>query len=496
MFEAAELGRKLSKDEFEEAEPELRASLLQAQRAARNAGLPVVLIVAGVAGAGKGQVVNRLFEWLDSRGVQVHAYWDETDEEKQRPRWWRFWRTLPPAGSIAVMFGAWYTQTIYDRVEDHDDDAEHAAELTRIADVERMLVADGALIVKFWCHLPEQEQAARIKKLRKDPHSHWRMAPETVHYAKRYADYERVSAHVLRETDTAEAPWYLIEATDRRYRDLTIGRTLLEAIETRLAAPPDGVELKTSHAPSLPEGEDARITVLDHVDLGQALERKEYREQIEHYQAELNRLGWDAFHARKPIVALFEGWDASGKGGTIRRLVRALDSRLYRVIPIAAPTDEEAAHHYLWRFWRHMPRDGYWSLFDRSWYGRVLVERVENFATQPQWARSYHEINDFEAQLSEHGVVLLKFWLHIDREEQLARFTARENTPYKRHKISKEDWRNRERWDDYRAAINEMVVRTSTEYAPWHIVPANDKRFARVEVLRLAVEALEKALNE
>ncbi|MEJ2480212.1 MAG: polyphosphate:AMP phosphotransferase [Acidihalobacter sp.] len=495
MFEAAELGRKLSKEEFDEAEPELRAKLLQAQREARHAGLPVVVIVAGVAGAGKGQVVNRLFEWLDSRGVHVHAYWDETDEDTQRPRWWRFWRTLPPAGSIAVMFGAWYTQTIYDRVEEHDDDAEHAAELTRIADVERMLVAGGALIVKFWCHLSEKEQSARIKKLRKDPESHWRMAPETVHYAKRYEDYARVSAHVLRETDTAEAPWYLIEATDRRYRDLTIGRTLLEAIETRLAAPPDGVELKTSHAPSLPEGDDARITVLDHVDLSQALERKEYREQIEHYQGELNRLAWDAFHARKPIVALFEGWDASGKGGTIRRLVRALDARLYSVIPVAAPTDEEAAQHYLWRFWRYMPRDGYWTLFDRSWYGRVLVERVEGFATQPEWARSYHEINDFEAQLAEHGVVLLKFWLHIDREEQLARFTARENTPYKRHKISKEDWRNRERWGDYCAAINEMVVRTSTEYAPWHLIPANDKRFARVEVLRLAVEALEEALK-
>jgi AMP-polyphosphate phosphotransferase len=245
----------------------------------------------------------------------------------------------------------------------------------------------------------------------------------------------------------------------------------------------------------LPEGEDARITVLDHVDLGEVLERKEYRAQIEHYQSELNRLAWDAFHARKPIVALFEGWDASGKGGTIRRLVRALDARLYRVVPIAAPTDEEAAHHYLWRFWRHLPRDGYWTLFDRSWYGRVLVERVEGFATQPEWARSYHEINDFEAQLVEHGVVVLKFWLHIDREEQLARFTARENTPYKQHKISKEDWRNRERWDDYRSAINEMVVRTSTEYAPWHLIPANDKRFARVEVLRLAVEALQEALK-
>ncbi|MEJ2061618.1 MAG: polyphosphate:AMP phosphotransferase [Gammaproteobacteria bacterium] len=495
MFEAAELGRSVSKQDFKEAVPELRLGLLRAQRAARKAGIPVVVIIAGVSGAGKGEVVNRLFEWLDSRGVRVHAYWDETDEEKQRPRWWRFWRTMPAAGRIGILFGGWYTEPIVERVLGKDDDDVLEAELVRIADTERMLVRGGALVVKFWCHLPEQEQAKRIKEQRKDPHSHWRMAPETVQYAKHYSDFLPVCEHVLRETDTGEAPWYLIEATDRRYRDLTIGRTLLKAIETRLAAPPPDPDLTTSHAPALPEIDSARVTVLDHVDLSLALDHDEYREQMEHWQAEVNRLTWKAFRERRPCVVAFEGWDAAGKGGAIRRLIQAMDARLYHVEPFAAPTDEEKDHHYLWRFWRRLPRDGYCTLFDRSWYGRVLVERVEGYATPAEWARAYHEINDFEAQLADHGMGLLKFWLHIDEPEQLQRFTARENTAYKRHKITGEDWRNREKWGDYKAAVNEMVVRTSTEYAPWHLIPANDKRYARVTVLRTFAEVLQKMLD-
>lgn len=496
MFEAAELGRKVDKEDFAEAVPELRLGLLEAQRRARDANVPVVVLITGVAGAGKGQVVNRLLEWLDSRGVQVQAYWDETDEELQRPRWWRYWRTLPPAGAVGVLFGGWYAPVLLDQIAGRADEQTLAAEITRIVDTERMLVRAGVLVLKFWCHLPEKEQAKRIKERRKDPESHWRMAPETVRYANHYKDFVRVGAQVLRETDTGDAPWYLIEATDPRYRDLTIGRTLLRAMQARLDAPPQAETLHTSHAPVLPDAPEARVTVLDHVDLGRRLEQDEYREAMEHWQAEVNRLTWKAFRARRPCVALFEGWDAAGKGGAIRRLIQSMDARLYTVVPIAAPTDEERAHHYLWRFWRHVPRDGYCTLFDRSWYGRVLVERVEGFATPVEWARAYHEINDFEAQLAQHGIVITKFWLHIDKEEQIQRFKAREQTPYKQHKITDDDWRNRDRWDDYKAAVNEMVVRTSTEYAPWEIVPANDKRLARVTVLETFARRLQAVLDD
>lgn len=499
MFEAAELGRTLDKQAYKKAIPDLRLHLLEVQRAARAADVPVVIIVAGVAGAGKGEVVNRLFEWLDSRGVEVHAYWDETDEEKQRPRWWRYWRTLPAAGGISILFGAWYTPPILEPVSvqsgDDVNDSTQAMELTRIADTERMLVRAGVLVVKFWCHLPEKEQARRIKRLRKNPHSHWRMAPETARYAKHYKDFVRISSHVVRGTDTGEAPWYLIEATDPRYRDLTIGRTLLSAMQARLGVSATEEVLKTSHAPSLPEAATAQLSVLDHVDLQLCLARDDYKRELAHWQGEVNRLAWAAFHARRSYVVMFEGWDAAGKGGAIRRLIQSIDARLYRVVAVAAPSDEERAHHYLWRFWRHLPRDGYGTLFDRSWYGRVLVERVEGFARPAQWAHAYHEINDFEEQLSQHGTALMKFWLHIDQDEQLRRFQQREQTPYKEHKIGEEDWRNRARWDDYKAAINEMVVRTSTEYAPWHLIPANDKLYARIAVLKVFALTLKDMLD-
>lgn len=496
MFEAAELGRTLSKADFKQAEPELRLALLEAQRHARARGLPVMLLINGVAGAGKGELVNQLLEWLDSRGVQTHVFWDETDEEKQRPRWWRYWRVMPKAGEIGILFGGWYAQLIADRMQGRLSDDGMTGELERIRESEHMLVKDGVLLVKFWFHLPAGEQARRVAKRRKDPQSHWHMAPETAKQANHYDEFIDTATRVVRETDTGEAPWYMVEATDRQFRDLAAGKTLLRAIDTRLRAGSGQPLAEVSHAPALPDAASARRTIVDHVDPDLALDKSEYHKHKKKLDAEINRLGWQAFKARHSVVVLFEGWDAGGKGGAIRRLTEALDARLYRVIPIAAPNDEEAAHHYLWRFWRQVPRDGYWAIFDRSWYGRVLVERVEGYAAQPEWARAYHEINTFEEQLAEHGITLLKFWLNISPDEQLRRFEAREETPHKQHKITPDDWRNREHWDDYKAAVNEMVIRTSTEYAPWHIIPANDKRYARIEVMRIARDAVARALGE
>jgi len=496
MFEGAELGRKVSKEDFKAEIPELRTRLLAAQRRARAAGLPVVVVVAGVDGAGKGEVVNRLNAWLDTRGVQVHAFWDATDEECQRPCWWRFWRRLPKRGGIAVLFGAWYGEAMRERLDGKTDDAALDAELARIGNFERMLTEDGALFIKFWFHLPAEEQSRRLKTLAKDPKSRWRMAPDTPVEIGEYPEFLRVAERVIRETDSGQSPWYFIESTDRRYRDLTVGRTLLAAIEERLER--DGAEIdhSYSHAPHLPEAESAQVTVLDHVDLARALEKQEYKHRLEHYQDRLRELTWRAYREKRSCVLVFEGWDAGGKGGTIRRLMSAIDARLYRVLPVAAPTDEERAHHYLWRFWRQIPRDGRVTVFDRSWYGRVLVERVEGFASDAEWRRAYQEINEFEQQLVDHGTVLAKFWLHISPEEQLARFKAREETAYKRHKITAEDWRNREKWDTYKAAVNEMVVRTSTEFSEWTLVPANDKRYARVDVIRTVCERLAAALGE
>ncbi len=495
MFEATKLGRKVSKAVFREQVPELRTALLGAQRQIREAQIPVVVIICGVDGAGKGEVVNRLNQWLDTRGTQTHAFWDETDEERDRPRYWRFWRTLPSRGELGILFGGWYLGPIEHRFQNLCNDAELDAELNRIVDFERMLTQDGTLIIKFWCHLTENEQKKRLKELERNDRSRWKTMPSKSKFAEHYLKFEHVAERIIRHTDRGIAPWYLIESDNRRYRDLTIGKTLLESVNSRLRQVSTQTEELPSHAPALPPEPSAHITLIDHMDLAQSLPRETYDEDLPRLLGELNQLAWEAYKKKRSTVLVFEGVDAGGKGGAIHRITTAVDARLYRTIPVAAPTDEEKAQHYLWRFWRHIPRAGRMTIYDRSWYGRVLVERVEGFATEAEWRRAYSEINQFEEQLIESGALLFKFWLQISEEEQLRRFQAREETPYKRYKITEEDWRNREKWPLYKLAVNEMVVRTSTESAPWTLVEGDDKLFARIKILRTLTEGLRDALG-
>jgi polyphosphate:AMP phosphotransferase len=323
------------------------------------------------------------------------------------------------------------------------------------------------------------------------------MLPEKSKFSEQYQLFEHVAERVIRQSDRGIAPWYLVEAEDTRYRDLTVGKTLLQAIHARLGQQKVVTEPATPSDPlQLPDSESAQVTLLDQLDLSQSLEKDAYKEQLKRLQAEVNELAWTAYKKRRTTVLVFEGVDAGGKGGAIRRITQAVDARLYRTIPVAAPTDEEKAHHYLWRFWRHIPRAGHMIIYDRSWYGRVLVERVEGFATEAEWRRAYSEINDFEEQLVENGAILMKFWLQVSDEEQLQRFKDREDTPYKRYKITDEDWRNREKWPEYKAAVNEMVARTSTEYAPWTLVEGDDKLFARVKVLQTVCDGMREGLKK
>jgi len=497
MFEAAELGRKISKKAFGEIEPQLHTRLLEVQQRLRESNTSVIIIVSGVEGAGKGEVVNRLSEWLDTRGIRTSAFWDETDDQRLRPTYWRFWRALPARGTMGIMFGSWYTRPIIDRVFGNIDDGHFEQELRRIVEFERMLVNDGALIVKFWYHLPKDEVLKRVKKDQQILEMKIKKSPLMDKYSRQYDEFASVSEQAIRITDKGASPWHLIEATDKHYRDITSGQVLLNAIEARLE---DGHQVKAQEEEvqitHLTDNPDAnKLTILDHVDLKKTLTAKKYDSEIKKYQARLFDLAWKAHHAKKSLVAVFEGWDASGKGGAIRRVTRAIDARLYKVISVAAPTDEEKAHQYLWRFWRHVPLAGYVSLYDRSWYGRVLVERVEKFAQEHEWQRSYSEINHFEEQLCEKDIVLVKFWIHLDEDEQLRRFKEREKTPWKMHKITDEDWRNREKWNDYKAAVNDMVAHTSTQYAPWTLVPGNDKKVARVEILKTLCDAIEKNID-
>jgi len=492
MFESAELGHRIDKETYRREEPPLREALLNAQYDLAQAGrFPVLIVIGGVDGAGKGETVNMLNEWMDPRHIHTHAFPEPSDEERERPRMWRFWRALPPRGKIGIFFGAWHTQPILDRVYGRSSKAALAQAIAEIVRFEKMLTDEGVLILKFWFHLSKERQRRRLKALERDLKTRWRVTATDWERFKLYDKFRKVSEQYLLQTSKAEAPWVVIEGEDPNYRMLTVGRLLLEAMRERLAQKPV-VRLPDRTPPMLPRTD--RRDVLFGLDLGKKIPRPKYERELERWQGRLNLLSRDPHFGELAVVAVFEGQDAAGKGGAIRRVTGALDARRYTGVPIAAPTEEERAQPYLWRFWRHLPRHGRFTIFDRSWYGRVLVERVEKLCSEYDWMRAYSELNDFEAQLVRHGIVLLKFWLEISKEEQLARFKAREKTSFKRFKITAEDWRNRKRWDAYHVAVCDMVDRTSTSAAPWTLIEANDKNHARIAVLKTFCRSIEAAL--
>lgn len=493
MFETAELGRKLSKKEYDKQEPGLRTALLDIQEELKHASFPVIILIGGVDGAGKGETVNLLHEWMDPRYLEAHAFGPLSDEEAERPEEWRFWRVLPPRGRIGIFFGSWYTRPIIDRVYGKTKTPVMDKALTRINAFEKELVDDGALIIKFWFHLSKDVQKARLNSLEKNEKTRWRVTKLDWKHFKLYDKFRRISERALRATSTGEAPWIVVEGADERYRSITVCNHILDQISKRLALSRKKTKGANDKAQVKVKTADP-YTLLDTLDLSQALNDNAYKRQLEKYQGQLNLLCRKAKAKKRSAMLVFEGWDAAGKGGIIRRITGAMDARDYQVIPIAAPTEEERAHHYLWRFWRHLPRAGRVTIFDRSWYGRVLVERVENFATEADWMRAYGEIIDFEQQLHDHGILLLKFWVHIDADEQLRRFELRQSTPYKHFKITEEDFRNRAKRNDYELAANEMLARAGTEFAPWHLIEANNKQFARIKALKLFCQELEATL--
>ncbi|AMO37251.1 polyphosphate:AMP phosphotransferase [Thauera humireducens] len=494
MFESAELGHRTTKEEFDAIVPRLRADLLDAQfDLLQLKQFAVVVLINGVDGAGKGETANLLNEWMDPRHIQAWAFDTPTPEEAEHPFMWRFWRALPPHGKIGVLFNNWYTQPIRDRVDRVCKRAELDQRLDEIRRFEAMLAHEGVLLIKFWFHLSKDAQKKRLKELEKDERTRWRVTERDWRFYELYDRYREVAGHVLRTTSTGDAPWLIVDGSDPNYRALFVARTLLSALRHRLDAASQNWKPRLSAAPLAPRVDQRNLVdSLVRQDMG----RKEYERELELLQGRLALLTREDAFRRHSLVLVFEGMDAAGKGGAIRRVAGALDIRQYRIIPIAAPTEEERVQPYLWRFWRHVPPRGKVVMFDRSWYGRVLVERVEGFCSEADWMRAYAEINDFEDQLTAAGAVVVKFWLAISKEEQLERFKEREAEPHKRFKITPEDWRNRDRWDDYTRAVCDMVDRTSTGTVPWTLVEADDKHFARIKVLRTICERLEAVLAQ
>lgn len=493
MFDSANLDHKVSKSAYAREEPKLRRALLDAQyELIKDGRFPVLVLIAGVEGAGKSETANLLNEWMDARHLHTHAFPAPSDEEGERPPMWRYWRALPPRGRVGIFFGAWHTHPIIDRVLGVSGPADFGRSVDRILRHERMLCDEGVLLLKYWFHLSEKQQKKRLHELESDPDTRWRVTPLDWKYFKLYGKFMQVCEPFLHRTSTGEAPWIIVPGADKRYRSLAVGRHMLAAIRERLEDKP--AKKLPDRNPPLLETPD-NLNVIRALKLDQPMTRPEYDQALEKWQGRLSVLTRHPRFRKHSVVVVFEGNDAAGKGGAIRRLTRALDARLYRTLSVAAPTEEERAQPYLWRFWRHLPRRGRFLIFDRSWYGRVLVERVEGFCPESDWMRAYGEISEFEKQLVEHRVILVKFWLAVSKDEQLRRFKEREKIAFKQFKITEEDWRNRKKWDRYESAICDMVERTSSSAAPWTLVEANNKLHARIKVLKTVAKALEKALG-
>jgi len=496
MFESAELGHTIDKKTFRAEVRKLREALLEAQFELREKGtFQVLVLVSGMDGAGKRETINDLYGWMDPRYLSARAFTTPTEEEAAHPFMWRFWNGLPPKGRIGVFSGSWYSTPIHRRVAGEINHAFFDQRIEQINRFEAMLANEGALILKFWFHLTKDGQKKRFKALEKDPRTAWRVTRENWDSLKTYDKFQKVASDTLRLTNTSWSPWIVVESADDRYRSLTVGKLVLDALQKRLSDDnhKDHREREHQAAPPISPHTDS-LDVLNALDLGRSLKRGAYELRLAGAQGRLSELLRLPEFGKHSLILAFEGKDAAGKGGSIRRLAAALDAYQYQIMPIAAPTLEERAYPYLWRFWRHVPKKGRIAIFDRSWYGRVLVERVEGFCTEADWMRAYGEINDFEHELMADGAIILKFWLEISDDEQLKRFREREATAFKRYKLTDEDWRNREKWADYHQAVCDMVERTSTGLIPWTLVEANDKRFARVKVLETICSKLEETL--
>ena len=495
MLEKIDLSKKVDKKTYRRVMDEAEEKLGLLQRECKDAGIPVILVFEGMGAAGKGVQINRLIQALDPRGFDVYACDRPTEDEQMRPFLWRYWTKTPAKGRIAVFDRSWYRSVQVDRFDGLTREDRLGDAYQDILSFEKQLCDDGTVIMKFFLYIDKDEQKKRFKKLEGSKETSWRVTDEDWNRNKDFDRYLKMNEEMLEKTDTDYAPWVIIEAVDKDYAALKIVSTVMDRLEYELEhrRPEDGKQAQRQESKTR---ERFKNGVLSGIDLSKSLTEEEYKTRLKKLQKRLAELHSELYRLRIPVVIGFEGWDAGGKGGAIKRLTSNLDPRGYRVNPTAAPNDIEKVHHYLWRFWNNVPKAGHIAVFDRTWYGRVMVERIEGFCSEAQWRRAYQEINEMESHMANAGAVVLKFWLHIDKDEQERRFKERQANPAKQWKITDEDWRNREKWDQYEEAVNEMLIRTSTTYAPWIVVEGNDKRYARVKVLQTVVDALEKKIKE
>lgn len=460
---------------------------------AKEKSYPWIVVITGSACSGRGETVNDLTEWLDTRHIRTLA-WDARDEwESEHPWLQRYWHALPERGNGAFIFGGWYRELFTAMHEEHGSTKKgHVKQMIEeIRRFERLFVDEGGMLLKVHLDLDPKTQRKRVEEFLADPKERWRVQPDDAAEVKHAKAYRKTRDALLDSTSFPETPWHIVDAAHEKARSEAVAMAVLDAFlankkdSTPKAPRPAPTITSLVKGPARLHGEPTLVK----------LDKKIYKRELPKLHYRLGELQRSKALSERGLVVAFEGPDASGKGGTIRRLARGLDARFYRVVTTAAPSELERSHPYLWRFWQNIPPRGKMTFFDRSWYGRVLVERVEGFASKDEWMRAYDEINAFEEELHDAGYMVMKFWLHTSKAEQLARFKARVGDRYKNYKITDDDLRNRKRWDDYQTVAADMISRTDTTHAPWHVIAGDDKHHARVAVLQAVVERLERELE-
>jgi AMP-polyphosphate phosphotransferase len=501
MLEQVDLSLKIPKNEYNNLIEPLGYRLVELQRRCREAGIPIVVVYEGWDAAGKGGSVNQLMRLIDPRGFKVYGTEAPVEGERMRPFLWRFAIRMPSRGFMAIFIRSWYGRVLVERVEKLVNENEWRKAYEDINSFERQLADDGTVIIKFWLHISTREQRQRFEEMEKDPYDSWRAKPANWENRNQYKSYVKAIEEMLQQTSNPSVPWTIIEAEDKYFGRLKTYETLARLMENALIERERLAKMKIPYGFHIDPSAYRTIVLkserfLKSYDLTKKIEdRKKYKERLGSLQMKARQMHNRLFLGHTAAVVVFEGWDASGKGGAIKRLVAQLDTRRFEVVTTFMPTSEELAQHYLWRFWKDIPKKGFLTIFDRSWYGRVLVERVEGLCPTEAWQRAYKEINEFEKMLVDERILIVKFWLQIDKEEQLRRFKTREDIPYKNWKITEEDWRNRGKWEEYEMAVADMIQKTSTTYAPWTVVASNDKYFSRIKVLETFIETVSTKLS-
>ncbi|MCR5775338.1 MAG: polyphosphate:AMP phosphotransferase [Lachnospiraceae bacterium] len=483
-------GKKPEDEEIASRLQEARAELAGMQMSIKDKKLPVLIIFDGWGGAGKGSVMGKVIKNLDPRFYKTETLSKPSEDELRKPFLYRYFVRIPEAGKFSFFDGSWMDEVTRSRLTGDTDDEGYHRHITSIKRFERQLSDNGYLVVKFFFHISKKEQKKRLSELESSKSTSWRVEKWDRWQNKHYDECVDVFDEYLEATNQFIAPWYFIDSRNRKWAELQVTELLVKSISIALQNTGRAVPVLQNTFPI------RQMPKLADIALDKTISDEKYDIELKELQGKLADLHNKIYHAKIPVIVAYEGWDAAGKGGNIKRLTAALDPRGFEVHPIASPEPHEKNRHYLWRFWTRLPKDGHIAIFDRTWYGRVMVERLEGFCSENDWQRAYNEINEFEKELDEWGAVIVKFWVHIDKETQLARFTYRQNTPEKQWKITDEDWRNREKWGLYEGAVNEMIQKTSTEYAPWHILESNDKHYARIKALKTVIEEIEKKLKD